>query len=161
VRTTWNTQIHSVWSKCNFYIFTFWGCVTYRRGMDWLLDLLTCIHRSELHYTDHWHTENVVLSLLQSPLAVSWQRLLPREIPQLSELRRSCHSRPYITLVNWQLQLTTNSLLQTVVLITFRHGPQRKQCFHCYSPTIPRPLHSSGCCLQSHRLATGLHATVC
>jgi hypothetical protein len=28
----------------------------YGRGMDWILDLLTtCIHRSELHFTDHWH----------------------------------------------------------------------------------------------------------
>jgi hypothetical protein len=39
----------------------------------------------------------------------------------------------------------TNSLLQTVLLITSRHGPHRKCHFHCYSPTIPRPLHRNGC----------------
>jgi hypothetical protein len=49
----------------------------YRRGTDWLLDLLTtCIHQSELHFTNHWHTQTSVLSQLQSPLAVSWQQLL-------------------------------------------------------------------------------------
>jgi hypothetical protein len=64
-----------------------------------------------------------------------------------------------------------NSLLQTVLLITSQHGPHRKHRFHCYSPTVPRPLHRnrclfirllhcSGCCLQSHRVATGLYATV-
>jgi hypothetical protein len=36
----------------------------------------------------------------------------------------------------------TSSLLQTVLLITSWQGPQRKHCFHCYSPTIPRPLHA-------------------
>jgi hypothetical protein len=36
----------------------------YRRGMDWILDLLTtCIHHSELHFTHHWHTQTSVLSL--------------------------------------------------------------------------------------------------
>jgi hypothetical protein len=33
------------------------------------------IHHSELHFTHHWHTQTSVLSLLQSPPAVSWQRL--------------------------------------------------------------------------------------
>jgi hypothetical protein len=51
-------------------------CVTIRRGMDWILDLLaTCIHRSELHFAVHWHTQPSVLSPLQSPLAVSWQQI--------------------------------------------------------------------------------------
>jgi hypothetical protein len=41
--------------------------------IDWWMDLLTtCIHHSKLHYTVHWHTQISVLSLLQSPLAVSW-----------------------------------------------------------------------------------------
>jgi hypothetical protein len=49
----------------------------YRRGMDWILHLLTiCIHHSELHFTDHLtHIQTYVLSLLQSPLAVSWQQI--------------------------------------------------------------------------------------
>jgi hypothetical protein len=52
-----------------------------------------------LHITG---TQTSVLSLLQSPLAVSWQRLLPREILQLPALRSSWHSRPCTTLVNWR-----------------------------------------------------------
>jgi hypothetical protein len=62
--------------------------------MDWILDLLTTyIHHSKLHFTDHWHIPTIVLSLLPSPLAVCWQRLLPRDILQLPALRSSCHSR--------------------------------------------------------------------
>jgi hypothetical protein len=47
-------------------------------------------------------TQTIVLSLLQSPPTVSWQRLLPREIHQLPALRSSCRSCPSRTLVNWQ-----------------------------------------------------------
>jgi hypothetical protein len=137
------------------------------------MDLLTsCIHHLELHFTDHWHTETSVLSLLQSLLAVSWQRLLPRESLQLPALRSSCHSRPcrtasrlgprlaaishqppslvftgwlptgnwqlnppthqpatsclFTQLNCWQLSPTTNSLLQSALLITSRHEPHRK-----------------------------------
>jgi hypothetical protein len=80
-----------------------WGC-DHRQGMDWWIDLLTtCIHHLELHFTDHWHTQTSVLSLLQSPLAASWQWLLPREILQLPVFRSSCHSHLCWTLVNWQL----------------------------------------------------------
>jgi hypothetical protein len=49
------------------------------------------------------HTQTTFLSLLQSPLAASWQRLLPRVILQHPSLRSSCHSRPCRSLVNWQL----------------------------------------------------------
>jgi hypothetical protein len=57
-------------------IVTYLGVCDYRRSMDWRMDLLiTCIRHSELHFTDHWHTQTSVLSLLQSPLAVSWERL--------------------------------------------------------------------------------------
>jgi hypothetical protein len=68
------------------------------------MDLLTtCIHHSELHFTDHWHTQTSVCSLLQSSLVVPWQLLLPREIFQLPALRSSCHRCLCRTLVNWQL----------------------------------------------------------
>jgi hypothetical protein len=81
-----------------------WGVFDYSRSMDWWMDLLTtCIYNSELRFTDHWHTQISVLSLLQSPLAVSRQRLLPVTIIQLPALWSSCHSRPCRTLVNWQL----------------------------------------------------------
>jgi hypothetical protein len=55
--------------------------------MDWLLDILTtCIHHSELHFTVHWHTQTSVLSLLQSPIAISWQRISHRKYNSLTEL---------------------------------------------------------------------------
>jgi hypothetical protein len=41
-------------------------------------DLYT--HNSWLHFTDHWHTQTSVLSVLQSPLAVSWQRILTQAV---------------------------------------------------------------------------------
>jgi hypothetical protein len=46
------------------------------------------------------------------------------------------------------------SHIATALLITSRHGPHIKHRFHCYSPTMPRTLHSNGCCSRSHRLAT-------
>jgi hypothetical protein len=34
------------------------GVCHYRRGMDWILNLLTiCIHHSELHFTNNWHMD--------------------------------------------------------------------------------------------------------
>jgi hypothetical protein len=63
------------------------GVCDYRWGMDWILALLTtCIHHLELHFTDHWHTQTSVLSLLQSPLAVSWQQIYCRNYNSLTEL---------------------------------------------------------------------------
>jgi hypothetical protein len=108
------------------YIVTIYMCVTDRRGMDWILNLLiTCIHHSELHVTDHWHTQ-IVSSVCLSPLAVYWQRLLPREILRHPALRSSCHSRPRRTPVNWQL----NNLDPRLVAVSHQptyysslHGP--------------------------------------
>jgi hypothetical protein len=54
----------------------------------------------------------------------------------------------HVTSLNWTPHdslLTTNSLLQTVLLIISQDEPHRKHCFHCYSPTICRPLHRNGC----------------
>jgi hypothetical protein len=53
----------------------------YRRGLDWWLDLLTTYtlttHNYILQITD---TLDSALSVLQSPLAVSWQRILTQEL---------------------------------------------------------------------------------
>jgi hypothetical protein len=71
--------------------------------MDCMLDLVTtCIHHTELHFVFYWHTQTSVLGLLQSPLAVSWQRYLPRDILQLPVVRFSCNSHPCRTHVNRQ-----------------------------------------------------------
>jgi hypothetical protein len=96
------------------HIVTFFWLCDYRRGMDELMNLLTtCIHHSELHFIDRY-TQTNVLSLLQSPLAVSWQRLLPREILQLPAVRSSSHGRPCRT----ASQLTTQlSPLHTSLLV--------------------------------------------
>jgi hypothetical protein len=86
-RVEWSASGEQVWAvtalkASNLTIISrILGC-NYRRGMDWILDILTtCIHHSELNFTDHWHThthtQTSVLGLLHSPLAVSWQRLLP------------------------------------------------------------------------------------
>jgi hypothetical protein len=53
--------------------------------------------------------------------------------------------------------------LRTVLLITSRHRPHRKHRFRCYSPAIPRPLHSNGCTgcpFWGPRPTTGLYATI-
>jgi hypothetical protein len=145
----WRTTIHwfgledkqtrfltSILNTYMNYIVTNLGCVTYRLGMNWILDLLTtCIHHSELHFTDHWHTQTNVRSLLHPPLAVSYELLLPREILQPPWSRRCLLANtPHL---NSQLQLSTTCSLGTLELycrfstellfITTLHGPNRKQ----------------------------------
>jgi hypothetical protein len=60
----------------------------YRRGMDWILDLLTT-YRSYYKLLQHYRyfrnlqftvTHTSVLSLLQFLLSVSWQRILTQEL---------------------------------------------------------------------------------
>jgi hypothetical protein len=65
-----------IYLRSKFYIVTYLGVCDYRRGTNWVLDLLTtCIHNSELYITVHRHNLANVLSLLQSPLAVSCQQI--------------------------------------------------------------------------------------
>jgi hypothetical protein len=78
------------------YIVTIWGCVT-------INGVWNGYRNYTLQITD---TQISALSLLQSPLAVSWQRLLAREILQLPPLRSSRHSRPCRTLCQLTTQLT-------------------------------------------------------
>jgi hypothetical protein len=76
------------------------------------------MQHSKLHLSDHWHTQTSVLSLLQSPLAVSWQRFLPRKIFQLPKLGSSCqpalhNSCQLTTQLTWSqtgCHFTSNSL---------------------------------------------------
>jgi hypothetical protein len=52
----------------------------YRRGLDWGLDLLTAYTLTPRDCTlQITGIEISILSLLQSPLAVSWQRILRKE----------------------------------------------------------------------------------
>jgi hypothetical protein len=68
-------------------------------GLDWILDLLTTLtHDSQLHFTDHTDTQTSVLSVLQSPLAVPWQRILTQELQEShknTNIKSSFHS------LNW------------------------------------------------------------
>jgi hypothetical protein len=82
--------------------------VTIRRGLDWILDLLTTLqHDSELQaitalpLISTIHSSQHPLSLFQPDVpttAVPWQRLLTVDILQLPTPRFSCHSRPCRTL---------------------------------------------------------------
>jgi hypothetical protein len=105
-----------------------WGFVTTDGVWIGELDLLTtCIQHSGLHVADHWNTHTSVVSLVQSPLAVSWQRLLPMQNfifrdPVITARRISRNG----TAGNFYP--TTAALLETVLLITSRHGPHRKHC---------------------------------
>jgi hypothetical protein len=66
------------------------------------------------------------VEILQHPALTS---LLSREYPATE------HSQfPQLPTIISGTRLT--------LLITFRHEPYRKHRFHCYSPTIPRPLHA-------------------
>jgi hypothetical protein len=83
---TYSSKMQCVWQKHT----RIYACVTIDRvwigyQIYWPLVYIT------QNYTDHWHTQSGVLSLLQSPLA---PQLLPREILSFP------HSDP---LVNWQL----------------------------------------------------------
>jgi hypothetical protein len=65
---------------------------------------------------------------------------------QLNSLAQQPASSSIFTQLNcWRLQLTIALLLQTVLLLISRYGPYRKYRLHCYSSTIPRPLHRNGC----------------
>jgi hypothetical protein len=129
-----------IWSHVTRDILSRFYRVCYcRRSLDWWIDLLTaCIHNSELHFTIHWHTQTCILSLLQSPLATSWQRLLPREIIHLPAIRSSWHSGPCRILVNWQINhlnprleaishqppsLLFTGLISTELTSEFSHSP--------------------------------------
>jgi hypothetical protein len=70
--------------------------------------------------------------------AVPWQRLLTIKIVQLHSFRSCLHRLPY------RNQL--NSLLQTVLVITSRHGPHRKY----HSSIVAFVPVAAGTCLTCH-----------
>jgi hypothetical protein len=95
--------IHSL-----FITVTFLGCVTIRRGMDWILDLLiTYTHYSELRAITAPSLIYTLYSSPQRPLspfqpavsspAVPWQRLLTVEILQLPAFMSLLHQHLYRT----------------------------------------------------------------
>jgi hypothetical protein len=115
--------------------------------------LVTTLYRSLTHTS--------VLSLLQSPLAISWRRILTQELWQSHCIRhapnitykvfslqpafqlsilatkRFLHSVPY---KNW---LSTNWVASGIFKITPRHGPHRKRLFYCRG-VFTKALRSNG-----------------
>jgi hypothetical protein len=122
--------------------------VTIRRGLNWILDLLTTYtHDSELQAVTAPPLISTIhkpprhpLSLFQpavSTLAVPWQRLLTAEILRLHAVRSYLQSLPY--------QNSTELIAPTVLVITSRHGPHRKHS----SSTVAFVSIAAGTCLPS------------
>jgi hypothetical protein len=133
--------------------------------MDWILDLLTvCIHHSELHFTVHWHTKTSVLSILQSPLAVSWKRFyrgrffsFPRSGPLITAARAELFSTDNSTngfQAGGHFTPTFSSSLHRLTfnwqLNSLTHQPATSRDFtqlNCWQLTVARlvsPLHNRG-----------------
>jgi hypothetical protein len=77
-----------------------------RRGIDWWVGFIDHLYTplgTTLHSSP---TQTSDLSLLQSPLVVSWQRLLPREFLQLPAFSSSCHKPPLKNSCQLTTQLT-------------------------------------------------------
>jgi hypothetical protein len=69
------------------------------------MDLLTTyIHHSELHFTDHWHTQTSVLDLLQFTPAISYKLLLTQW-----KFFRFPQAGPLVTAARPELLSTDNS----------------------------------------------------
>jgi hypothetical protein len=94
--------------KCykKIYIVTYLRC-DYRRGMNWILDLLEQPGTTSNYSTiADLHTLRITTAPTKPFQAscvltsCSWQRLLTVEILQIPALRFSCHSRQCRTLVN-------------------------------------------------------------
>jgi hypothetical protein len=85
------------------WLLTVFGLVT--RFIDYL-----CTHDSWLHFTDYWHTQTSVLSLLQSPIAVSWKRILTQELLTASLLISVYYStyKIFSSLPDFQLSTLAN-----------------------------------------------------
>jgi hypothetical protein len=82
-----------------------------------ILDLLTtCIHHAEVQFTDHWQTQTSIL-LIQSILAVSWQRLRTTGILHFPALRSSCHSHNIAKLL--PSDSSTDQLTPTLTVISY------------------------------------------
>jgi hypothetical protein len=117
------------------------------------MDLLTTWN---VHFTDHWHTQTSVLSLLPSPLAFSWQQLLPVAVIQIPALWSSCQLttnwvpgwRPFhtnllvfssqadiqLTTINWTLSLTKQ--LCHITLLNWTADNQQQLGWYPYYITL-------------------------
>jgi hypothetical protein len=166
----------------NIFFKSFWFLVLSRVAVTldgvWIGDLIywplihsqlvTTLYRS-LSHTD-WCPRSVTVSTSRflatdfntGTITVSLNYTL-----HISHIKSSLHSRTF----NWallQLSLTiffelpyrTDLVAPVVSVITSRHGPTENTALIFFRAYMLRELRSNGHCLQSRRLATGLHATL-
>jgi hypothetical protein len=118
----------------------------YRRGLDWWIYLLTTyttrdsevqvIKAPSLIYTLYKSLKYVLSLLSLLSLVVSWQRILTMEILQLLWSRRcllantpqlNCQISYSAISSQHPLQNSTELIAPTVLVITSRYGPHRKE----------------------------------
>jgi hypothetical protein len=136
-----------------------------RKDMDWILDLLTNLYTplgttSNYSATADLHTLHITTApakpfpaccaLTSRSLATasnsgdssasSAQILLSQ--PHPTELSSTVNSTTAPSLLSLLCRAQLNTGTRSTLLVTFRNEPHRKHRFHCYSPTISRPLHA-------------------
>jgi hypothetical protein len=111
--------------------------------MIWWMSLLTtCILHLELHFTDHWHTQTSVLSLLQTFPGNGFYREKFHSFP---------HSGPLVTAARAELLSTDNSTnwvlgwrpFHTNLLVFSSHADFQLSTELSHSPTSYLSLHST------------------
>jgi hypothetical protein len=78
-----------------------------------------------------------------------------------SQLTTELSPTSYFTSLHSTELLKTFSVTRLTLLIKFQHKPHRKHHFHCYSPTIPGPLHGNWCFLFAYFIATAAVYSYC
>jgi hypothetical protein len=133
-----------------------WGAISRKWRLRSRKPKLTAVgirqrHRWSPHYTNHYSTQTSVFSLLQSPLADSWQKTLILAVPLLLSSSSLWIVAPF------QLGIIASVFL----LINPQHGQPQKNLFQ----TVPLPLHMDSCrgnlfvCVRW--LETALQAVIC
>jgi hypothetical protein len=124
----------------------------YRRGIDWILDLLTQLGTtSNYSAIDNLHN----LQITTAPISLFPARFvfISRSLATASNSEDSSDSPPRVMSSQPPVQnfLSTqlNSLLQTVLRITSRHGPHRKHPVSNSKSIFACVFVSAGTCLPS------------
>jgi hypothetical protein len=120
-----------------------------RQGMNCLLDLLTEVG-TESNYSAIGDRDTLQITTTPAKYFPAFCVLTSRSLATASNNGDPSASRAQVFLSQPPLQNscqfpqlpTVNSGTRLTLLIIFRHEPHRKHCFHCYSPTVPRPLHA-------------------
>jgi hypothetical protein len=125
------TQNEENFPQRNNIFSLFWVTLKWFWLVNGFIDHLST-HDSRIHFTDHCHTQTIVLNILQSPIAVSWQRSFNTGTTtvslnytlQILYMKSFLHSRPF----KWA-PLKITSCPKTVLVKTSWNGPHRKHRF--------------------------------